>query len=63
MSESPTIAVVLDAIFSMPRSTSAARTSTVAEASFEVGSGSTSGVDDDTDAVLVMPSPASMGVT
>ncbi len=47
----------------MPRLTSAAPTSTVAEASLGFGSGSTSAVDEETVAVLVMPSPISSAVT
>ncbi len=49
----------VDADLYIPRSTSDATTSTVAEASLGVGSGSTSGVVDDTDAVLTMVSPGS----
>ncbi len=43
---------------SITRSTSPGTTSIVTDPSLGVGSGSTSGVDDVTDAVLVMPSPA-----
>ncbi len=63
MNGSPTTGSETDADFSIWRSTSGTTTSTVAESSFGLGSGSTSGREEVTVAVLVTASPGVTGVT